>query len=215
MNEKKPAKSGPGLPDRIALWVVFGFSSAITFLLVVFGTISLVTETVAHRWSGVLDRSGPEELPPEAASGSAKIEGTMSSTSVTVTNLTDSTSAWFLAGNLLTLAIGVIVTGSVAYLAWRLLEMKPFASSLTVAVKTAGLALVVGSIVTQTVLGIAESELVYELNPNRDEIGMDNTFWGVSVPGDFESFGFGILLLLVAFAFQYGERLQRDTEGLV
>ena len=50
-----------------------------------------------------------------------------------------------------------------------------------------------------------------QLNGNSTGDG----FWPMIGTVDGAPFGIGICLLLVGLAFEYGERLQRDTEGLV
>jgi len=40
-------------------------------------------------------------------------------------------------------------------------------------------------------------------------------FWPMAFSGDLSPIGFGLALLIVASAFEYGERLTRQTDGLV
>src|SRR5688500_6376064 len=107
----------PSLADRIGLWIVFGLAAALTLLQGVFGPMTAIGNAIARRWDGELDLSSSDPLPAEAALGQARVSGSLSTASVTVTELSDSTAMWLLAGDLLSVIIGIIVTGSVAFLA--------------------------------------------------------------------------------------------------
>jgi len=97
------------------------------------------------------------------------------------------------------------------YLSWRLLRAKPFKKSLTVVFITAGAALMIGNILSIGFDSFGRVLLVSELLGD-EKIG---GFWPMAVQADLAPIGFGLALLIVACAFEYGERLTRETDGLV
>ena len=67
-----------------------------------------------------------------------------------------------------------------------------------------------GGFISQGSGSLATAMAASELNgAGRDGI------WPVAGSIDFTFVAFGVVLMLVGLAFEYGERLQRDTEGLV
>ena len=106
------------------------------------------------------------------------------------------------------IAIG-LVTASFAYVLWRIAQRRPFHHTSQVAALVAGCAIAFGSLISQGLAGLARMM-------TADELGA--ALGGVTQVGFlFEPLpivvGFGVLAL--AYVFRTGERLQRDTEGLV
>lgn len=97
---------------------------------------------------------------------------------------------------------------TVAYLCWRLYKGNPFGASVTRAVWVAAAALTVGSLLSQGLLGFASWSALNELR-------LDPALFPLEMYFDFVPIIAGLALLLVASAFQLGERMKRDTEGLV
>lgn len=117
------------------------------------------------------------------------------------------------------------VTAAVYLLARRLLEGEPFQPVLSRAVMVAAVALVVGGILWQVCFSIGESlaareALTIEGWSYPDSLGLEDpalllpqpTF-GLTI--EFWPIFIGLALAAVAAAFRRGERLQRDTRGLV
>jgi len=221
VNEKKAVKSGPGLlntkpassTDRVVLWTVFALTAATTAVAVVLGMISAIVVFVERSYSASLVVGSIEKLPPQAMDGNVDVTGRYDTALVEVAGLQDDTSLLVLVSALVWVLIWGIVFGSVAYLAWQLLKRKPFAAPLTAAIMKAGSALAAGSISAQLLSGFAQWHVIGEMTGNAP---VDSPwFWALEIPIDFAPIGAGILLLLVGLAFRHGERLQRDTDGLV
>lgn len=106
------------------------------------------------------------------------------------------------------IAIGLI-TASFAYVLWRVAQRRPFHRTTHVAALVAGCAIAFGSLLSQGIGGLGRMIAADELGPSLGgvtEIGFLFEPLPIVV-------GFGVLAL--AYVFRAGERLQRDTEGLV
>jgi len=207
---KTPALAPWGRWDRIAMWLILGGSAVYALIVLVSGVGRLVHQSVSQTWTGslIVERA----LPAEADAGTATlITGSYESASVTLGGL----SGW--AFGLLTaaLVIAVITSATVAlsfvYLSWRLLRAEPFKKSLTFTFITAGIALIIGSILSLGVEALGRMIAISELLGDDKVTG----FWPMAFSGDLSPIGFGLALLIVACAFEYGERLTRQTDGLV
>lgn len=196
--------------DRMAMWWILFGSIAYTIVVLVTGIASLVNQVSTRTWTGSLIVDQP--LPASADGGTAAVlHGRYESAIVTLGDLSGT------AFGLLTtaLVISIITTASVAlafvYLSWRLLRSEPFKKSLSVAFITAGGALLIGTLLSIGFEALGRMTVITELS---GEDALDG-FWPIAAQGDLAPIGFGLALLIVACAFEYGERLSRETDGLV
>lgn len=150
-------------------------------------------------------------LPPEASGGTAQIvDGTFETAFVTLSNLTPLTSILLALGAIVGILTTLIVSTAIALLCWKLLKRRPFDRSVSWMAYAVGCVLLVGTILGQGFGGLGRMMAASELNHD----GLDG-FWPLTTPLDFAPAFVGIVLLLVATAFETGRRMQRDTEGLV
>lgn len=99
---------------------------------------------------------------------------------------------------------------TIALIAWRLLRRAgPFSRRLGLPVTLLGAVLLIGALLSQGLNGLAAMLAAAEAN------GSSGTSWPLIAAFNPSQLGFGIVLLLVGLAFGYGEKLQRDTDGLV
>ncbi|MFT4052769.1 MAG: hypothetical protein QM677_11055 [Microbacterium sp.] len=107
-------------------------------------------------------------------------------------------------------AVGVgLATGAFGYLLARIIPRKPFHRSAVSAAILAGCATIFGSALSQSLRGFGQMMAATELGPSLGELPQP-AFLFEPLP---IVVGFGILAL--AYVFQAGIRLQRDTEGFV
>jgi len=196
--------------DRIAMWWILAGSIVYAVIVLVSGITRLVHQLSTRTWSGSLIVD--DALPDSADGGTAALlRGRYESATVTLGDLSDGAFALLTTG----LVFSIITTATVAcafvYLSWRLLRSKPFKKSLSIAFITAGGALLIGTVLSLGFDALGKMIAVTEL------LGEDKLegFWPVAVQGDLGAIGFGLALLIVACAFEYGERLSRETDGLV
>jgi hypothetical protein len=98
----------------------------------------------------------------------------------------------------------------VGYLCWRLLHGRALRRSVSIVVGIAGLVLIIGGFVQSTTIAIAAGVAAHQL-----DTAAGNSFWPLDGRFDFSLTSTGFVLLIVALVFEYGARLQKDTEGLV
>ena len=208
--EKTPAIAPWGRWDRLSMWLILVGSSVYAAAVLVTGIGSLVARLTSGVWNGSLLVEG--KLPESADAGTADLlEGDYESASVSVAGLSDPALFLLNSGLVLSIATSATVALSFVYLSWRLLRAKPFKKSLTVVFITAGAALMIGNILSIGFDSFGRVLLVSELLGD-EKIG---GFWPMAVQADLAPIGFGLALLIVACAFEYGERLTRETDGLV
>jgi hypothetical protein len=196
--------------DRLAIWMMFVGACVVAVLTLVVGVGAIASELASGTRHVTLLTEQP--LPAEASDGTATlVDGRFETARAELADLGSGTQALLTIGS----ALGVLVQASVAlsfaYLAWRLLRAKPFLSSLTTAFVVAGAALAVGGLVAQFVTGFGQWNAVLELG---SDVASD-AFWPLAMELDPAPIGLGFALLIVSSAFQYGERLTRETDGLV
>lgn len=115
--------------------------------------------------------------------------------------------------------IAICVT--VFWLSFMLLRGRPFVRSLVHAVRATAIVVVVAGVGTQVFASAARSSIVQYLDPftitaggNADDPSYEGLMgWMLNL--DLAPIGWALGLALVAAAFELGQRLQRDTEGLV
>lgn len=118
---------------------------------------------------------------------------------------------WLLWGeNALPALATVIVCMSLWWLGLSLIRQRAFRTSMPSVLGTAAIALVVAGMFGPFLGAIARTQVVEQLPSS--EAGM---FWMFLYQLDPAPIGWGIALALVATAFEVGQRLQKDTEGLV
>lgn len=205
--------------DRAGLWLVAGVAVAVAVL----AAVSLALSVVHALGNDPLELQGlplanartPEFTAPLEAVTSARYE----SVALTVTGV-PAGARWLVAGAVLASALAVIgVCLTIAWLCRRVLALRPFGRSVTTALVTSAVLIIVGGAGSQVLRAAGNAALVEHLGPEATGSG------AVEVAGeglmtfaldlDLSSIGVGVALAVVALAFQLGARMQRDTEGLV
>ncbi|WP_300267746.1 hypothetical protein [Microbacterium sp.] len=104
----------------------------------------------------------------------------------------------------------VIVCASLWWLGFSLIRQRAFRRSMVPMLVTASFALIVAGMLAPMFGAFARAEMVAQL-PLADT----GEFWMLMYELNPAPIGWGIALALVATAFEVGQRLQRETEGLV
>lgn len=190
----------PSRGDRVALWLILAGAAAFSALTVVFGLLHGIGLFVSGQAAVTLLTAS--ELPADVSA--LVVAGEFSHATV-VAELSAGARALLGTGALLATLTSLAVSLPIAYLCWSLLHRAPFRRSLFIAVLAAGAALSIGSTLHQAVTGFGQMMAGAELGAPF-LVGFE--FDPVPILG-----GFAVLAL--ALAFQIGQRMQRDTEGLV
>ncbi|MCU1404034.1 MAG: cation transport ATPase [Glaciihabitans sp.] len=198
--------------DRAGLWLIL-------VLGCLFGVTQLVLGVVYAVGYGPALAGGPTDvtLVAQGAVPSAGLDGTaallggdFTEAKVRVEGLSGLAASLLLARSIVSTLTNLAVVGAVILLTIRLLRGSPFLRSVTFAAIVAAIAAMIGGLAEQAIRGFAQMQVVSELTADFGETSlvMGFTF-------DPTSFAIGFGLAVVATAFQFAERLQRDTEGLV
>lgn len=196
--------------DRLSLQLILVGTSLYALIVLAGGTGSIIATLVSGSRDLSLTVDG--SLPPGADTGSAAlIDGRYETARVAVAGLSPFTSGLLTAGLIVGVLTQVIVAASFVYLAFRLLRRRPFLRSLTWSFVVAGAALLLGSMIEQACTGFGSWLVASELGstPGTED------FWTMAVSFDLAPLGFGFALMLVGSAFEYAQKLARDSEGLV
>lgn len=196
----------PSRSDRVVLWVILvGALAYSAGTIVVGGTQSMQTFFAAGETPVALLTS--VEVP--TTEGDATIvSGTFTDTSLTVSGLSDFARGMLGTGVVLGTLTALAVSLSVAFFCGSLLRRRPFRRSLTITALVAGIALLFGGLLGQAATGFGTMQAAFDLDPSGAIF--DPGFWFDTTP----LLG-GFAIMALGIAFQLGERLQHDTEGLV
>jgi len=204
-----PASVAWGKWDKLSLQLILAGILIYAVVVLIAGIVDIVMSLASG--DRLLSLTINEPLPTGVDTGTATLlDGRLDSARVYVTDLTPITTGLLDAGLIVGVITQVLVAASFAYLAFRLLRRRPFMKSLTWSFLAAGAVLLIGSIVAQALTGFGSWLVATDLgsNPNND-------FWQMSFSVDVAPLGFGFALMLVGSAFEYAQKLSRDTEGLV
>jgi hypothetical protein len=196
---------------RLVLRVAFVLA-LLAMLAVAAGAVAVAVETVR---TGVV-RTSLEmrgDLPAEADAGPADLRsGVYRSAEVAVGGLPDGIVVMHVVRIALDASVGIALAGMVAVLARRLLRPDPLARRVSLVVTLAGGTVMIAALLSLGV-GTGVAWLVGgELNDPID--GLEG-FWPVAAEVDASTIALGFALMIVGLVVEHGERLQRDTRGLV
>lgn len=118
---------------------------------------------------------------------------------------------WLLLGETVLPALAtIIVCMTLWWLGFSLIRQRAFRKSMVPVLATAAMGLIVAGMIAPLLGGIARAEVVRMLPESASA-----PFWTFLVQFDAAPIGWGIALALIAVAFEVGQRMQKDTEGLV
>lgn len=212
MGAEVPVLVGPRGLVRItrALVVLVGVIALVSGVTtVVGGVLALVTGPLSGRWSFTL--VGDHAIPSGTDHGAARmVEGSWDSATIVLTGVSGAPAVW----SLIALVAGVLTPtlfcAFVVLLCWRLVRRGMFRRSRSVGVAVLGSVVAVGAVLSQGASSLASGTAAALLNgPGA------HGYWPIAGRFDATWLIVGFVLALVGLAFEYGERLQRDTDGLV
>ena len=195
---------------RIVVWTFFVFACVAGLFTLAFGLAGAITSLAAD--STPLALALDHALPAAADRGSATIiSGGYDSASILISGLDSGTVVLATVARIASVLTQAAIAASVALLAWRLLRGRTFRRSLSLTITLTGALRLIGGLVSGGVGVLASWMAADQLNGNS----AGDRFWPIIGTVDGTPLGIGVCLLLVGLAFEYGERLQRDTDGLV
>ena len=178
-------------------------------LATVAGIVTVLAQLVQDRFDVTLLADTPL---PDAASGSTArlVDGSFDTAEVTVTGLSALPRFLLTLEGATAVATTLLVSATVAYFCWGVLRRRPFSRPVFALVALVGYALLLGTILGQGFGGLGRMIAAGELNGT----GVDG-FWPLATQVDLGPAGTGLVLLVAAAAISIGQRMQRDTDGLI
>jgi len=148
---------------------------------------------------------------PELVSAAPDIAAAQYETiALTVDGLPPTVRAYLIAATVLASLLTIGICAAVAWLCFRVFVGRPFVTSATWGVGIVAILVFLAGPVSSTLTSIAQAETLTFLGLG-DEEGLIAFSWTV----DLAPLGWALALTIVAAAFEIGQRMQRDTEGLV
>lgn len=132
---------------------------------------------------------------------------------VTISEAPASVTAWLLVADLLPIVLVLIVCMAAVWLAGGLLHGRPFARRFPIVLVVVASAVMVCGMFTQVAAGVGRAEAALFLNGVAGS--GDEPFMLLSIAVDLSPLGWGLVIGLLAGAFQLGTRMQQDSKGLV
>ena len=199
----------PSMVEAVTLGLVATGAVSIGVASIV-GAIGAGTKIFGSPVSVTLPIDGAQMASLADTEGIAAAEYTQSVVSL---ETLDAGTRWLLLAEVALPALAtVIVCAALWWLGLSLIRQRAFRRSMVPALATAAFALIVAGMIAPLVGGIARAQVVEQLTAS----GADTSgFWMLLVTLNPAPIGWGIALALVATAFEVGQRLQRETEGLV
>lgn len=199
----------PSRSEAVALGLVATGAVSIGIASIV-GAVGAGIEIFGSPVSVSLPVDGAEMASLADADGVAAAEYTRSVVSF---ETLDAGIRWlFLAEVTLPALATVIVCASLWWLGLSLIRQRAFRKSMVPILATAAFTLVVTGMIGPMFGAFARAQVVEQLTASGADTG---GFWIFQYELNPASIGWGIAIALVATAFEVGQRLQRETEGLV
>lgn len=196
-------------------------SEAVALGLVATGAVSIGIASIVgaiSRGIGLFGSPVPVSLPVNGAemvslAGADGIAAAEYTQSVVSFETLDAGTRWLLLAEVALPAMAtVIVCMSLWWLGLSLIRQRAFRRSMVPVLATAAFALVVTGMIAPLFGAIGRAQVVEHLAASGANTG---GFWFFLYELNPASIGWGIALALVATAFEVGQRLQRETEGLI
>jgi hypothetical protein len=195
--------------NAASLWLILTVTTAGAVITLVFGIIAIVTDLVTR--SATLNMVLDKALPAAALGGSTHLaHGTSDTASVHISHLSAEALSLNATAEIAQTIVQASLWALVAYLSWRLLHRRALRRSLSIIVGIAGIVLILGGAVQAATSSIAPALEAQQLNA-----AAHNHFWPLAGRFDWSLVGTGFVVLMIAYVFEYGAKLQKDTEGLV
>ncbi|QYF72807.1 hypothetical protein [Cryobacterium sp. PAMC25264] len=190
-------------------WTVLVGAVGWGLLATVVGIVTVLAQLVQDRFDVTLLADTP--VPDAASGGTARlVDGSFDTAEVTVTGLSALPRFLLTLEGATTVATTLLVSATVAYFCWGVLRRRPFSRPVFALVALVGYALLLGTILGQGFGGLGRMIAAGELNG----AGVEG-FWPLATVVDLGPAGTGLVLLVAAGAISIGQRMQRDTDGLI
>jgi hypothetical protein len=194
--------------DTFALWLFTGMAAFVGVAVAV-SAVPAIVELFGEQVPVSLSAS--MTVPADAATGSASIvSGSFDRADLVVSGIDVWPRVALAASVAMSALSSVAVAATVVALCLGILSGRPFVRSVTWLLATASIVLIAGSLLAALFDMIAMFSIVAALNPDPSD-----AVFPFRSEFDFTPLLIGLVFGAVATAFQLGQKMQRDAEGLV
>ena len=198
-----------GLIEKVILGIIAGAAAAIGVVEVVL-TVGRVVGTLADRVVTVTGVQLAETAAPAFTEAStAVVTADYDSVTLAIEGLPANIRALLVAAVVLGAIVTIGVCAAVAWLCLRVFLGRPFVTSATWGIGIVAILIIIGQLGSAVLTSMANAEIAIFLGKAGDQLPV---FLAVV---NLAPLGWGLALAVVAAAFEIGQRLQRETEGLV
>lgn len=188
---------------------ILGFIAGASAAVGVLETVFLVRRIVDLAGSDPTTLTGvglAEPVPADVGGSAAVVSAEYDTVTLVIAGLSDGSRAALIAAAVLTSLLTIGICAVLAWLCLRVFVGKPFVRSATWGIGGVAILTLLAGLGAPFLRGIASTEAVMQ-------VGADDALLIADV--DLAPLGWAFALIVVAGAFEIGQRLQRDTEALV
>jgi hypothetical protein len=190
---------------RFALWFILVLSAFVTVATIVGGLVGLAAGTT------VVTLVADKPLPPGVSGATVHIvHGGYDTATVTLSHASAAIATLSVLSSVGQILAHAALAGAVGLVAWRVLRPGLFRRSLSVQFTVMGVLVFAGGLLWQFCAMVASGLAAVALNAPRQ-----HGFWPLAGRLDPTYVIVGFAFVVVGLIFEYGGRLQKETEGLV
>ena len=194
---------------RATIGIVGAIALLSGIAILTFGAIDFVGGALSGQWQFTL--VGNQPIPSGTDHGPATIvHGSWETATVVLAGVSGAAAVFSVIASVTSILTPVAFCTLVVVLCWRLLSRRLFRRSLWISLGISGGVIAIGGLLGQGASSLASGTAAALLNG-----GTGRGFWPLAGRADLTWPVIGLALMLIGLAFEYGERLQRDVEGLV
>lgn len=201
-----------GSAMRLAEKTILGFIAGAAAAIGVVELVLLIIRVVGLATDGTTTVTGVELTGMDAAAlvdASPLVSGaTYDAATVTVEGLPAGARGLLIASAIAAALVTIAICAVLAWLCLRVFIGRPFVTSATLGIGIVGLVVIVGGCGASLLRSLADTDIIRF-------IGLVDPDSVYAFSMDLAPLGWGVALVVVAGAFELGQRMQRDTEGLV
>ena len=193
------------LLEKSILGFIAGASAAVGVLETVF-LVRQIADLVGSDPTTLTGVTLAEPVPAEVGGSAGVVSAEYDTVTLVIAGLPDGPRAALIAAAALTSLLTIGICAVLAWLCLRVFVGKPFVRSATLGIGGIAILILLAGLGAPFLRGIASTEAVIQ-------VGADDALLIADV--DLAPLGWAFALLVIVAAFEIGQRLQRDAEGLV
>ena len=201
--------------DRAGVWII-GLGAALVATLHVVGLAASGREILGSGPLTVRNLALGNSGTPQFATSSPEITGASYETATVTVAQAPTSARWLLWGEVAATSLAAVgIALALAWLCVRVIRYRPFGRSVTLALFTTAVLVMVGGVLTDVLGAMGRAELVSALGTSVLSGDHGEGLLTMAMNVSLAPIGIGLAIGVLGAAFEVGARLQRDTEGLI